>query len=40
MHFDSKLLTLKTIFYHEFMIINNFCHAQNYQNWKDINKWR
>ena len=39
MHFDSKLLTLKTIFYHEFMIINNFCHAQNYQNWKDINKW-
>ena len=37
MHFDSELLTLKT-FYHEFMTINNFCYAQNYQNWKDINK--
>ena len=37
MYFDSELL-IEDFFHHEFIIINNFCHAQNYQNWKDINK--
>ena len=40
MHFDSELLTLiEDFFHHKFMIKNNFYHAENYQNWKDINKW-
>ena len=39
MHFDNELLIIYVIFYHKFMIINNFCYAQNGQNWKDVNKW-
>ena len=28
MYFDNELLIIYVIFYHKFMIINNFCYAQ------------
>ena len=39
MPFWQWTINIEDFFHHEFMTINNFCHAQNYYNWKDINKW-